>query len=53
MRRFPQEPRKNSELRWTADAVFKAFGAEMEGDWNPATKVQVFGGLLLVRSGAQ
>lgn len=53
MMRFPQEPRKNRELRWTADAVFRAFGVEMEGDnvWNPATKVQVYGGLLLARNG--
>jgi hypothetical protein len=30
--RFPQDPRKNGDLKWTNDAVFDAFGLEIQGD---------------------
>jgi len=53
--RFPQIPKKDREIRWTSDAVFAAFGVEIDGDRarGKAMKPQLFGGLLLVRNGAQ
>lgn len=30
--RFPQDPRKNGDMKWTNDAVFDAFGLEIQGD---------------------
>lgn len=30
--RFPQDPRKNGDLKWTNDALFDAFGLQIQGD---------------------
>jgi hypothetical protein len=30
--RFPQDPRKNGDLKWTNDAVFDAFGLDIQGE---------------------
>jgi hypothetical protein len=55
MIRFPQDPLKFREMRWTTDATFEAFGLDAVGNnkWSGAMTAQLFGGLLLVRNGPQ
>jgi hypothetical protein len=54
--RFP-EAKQFRELRWTTDAVLKAFGVDMDytdvTPWWGLMKPQLFGGLLIVKNGIQ